>query len=115
MVTANINCAVAAATPLCRPLQLLNQAPFNNSAFGNPLGFTNTTAPIVAGDAGQLAFVYLGTFGVGSNVLLNNPNTGVADLLTNSSKSRYNALQAEIRRRFSHGLALQANYTFRSS
>jgi hypothetical protein len=110
--TANINCAVSAATPLCRPLQLLNQAPFNNSAFGNPLGFTNTTAPIVAGDAGQLAFVYLGTFGVGNNVLLNNPNTGVADLLTNSAKSRYNALQAEIRRRFSHGLALQANYTF---
>jgi hypothetical protein len=103
---------VAAATPLCRPLQLLNQAPFNNSAFGNPLGFTNTTAPIVAGDAGQLAFVYLGTFGVGNSILLNNPNTGVADLLTNSAKSRYNALQAEIRRRFSHGLALQANYTF---
>lgn len=110
--TANINCAVSVATPLCRPLQLLNQAPFNNSAFGNPLGFTNTTAPIVAGDAGQLAFVYLGTFGVGNNVLLNNPNTGVSDLLTNSAKFRYNALQAEIRRRFSQGLSLQANYTF---
>lgn len=109
---ANINCAVAAATPLCRPLQLLNRAPFNNSAFGNPLGFSNTTNPIIAGDAGQLAFVYLGTFGVGNNVLLNNPNTGVADLLTNAAKFRYNALQMEIRRRFSHGLSLQANYTF---
>ena len=109
---ANINCSVTAATPLCRPLQLLNQAPFNSSVFGNPLAFSNTTNPIIAGDAGQLAFVYLGTFGVGNNVLLNNPNTGVADLLTNSAKSRYNALQAEIRRRFSHGLALQANYTF---
>src|SRR5262249_37636243 len=52
------------------------------------------------------------TFGVGNSVLLNNPNTGVADLLTNAAKSRYNALQMEIRRRFSHGLALQANYTF---
>lgn len=108
----NINCAVNATTPLCRPLQLLNRAPFNNSAFGNPLGFSNTTNPIIAGDAGQLAFVYLGTFGVGNSVLLNNPNTGVADLLTNSAKSRYNSLQMELRRRFSHGLALQANYTF---
>ena len=70
---ANTNCSVSAATPLCRPLQLLNQAPFNNSAFGNPLGFSNTTNPIIAGDAGQLAFVYLGTFGVGNSVLLNNP------------------------------------------
>lgn len=110
--TANINCSVAAATPLCQPLLLLNRAPFNTSAFGNPLGFTNTTNPIVAGDAGQLAFVYLGTFGVANNVLLNNPNTGVADLLTNAAKFRYNALQMELRRRFSHGLSLQANYTF---
>ncbi len=110
--TANINCSVAAATPLCRPLQLLNRAPFNTSPFGNPLGFTNTTNPIVAGDAGQLAFVYLGTFQVGNGVLLNNPNTGVTDLLTNAAKFRYNALQMELRRRFSHGLSLQANYTF---
>jgi hypothetical protein len=110
--TANVNCALSAATPLCQPLQLLNRAPFNTSAFGNPLAFTNTTTPIVAGDAGQLAFVYLSTFGIGNSVLLNNPNTGVADLLTNSAKAKYNALQAEVRRRFSNGLAFQANYTF---
>lgn len=110
--TANINCSVSAATPQCQPLQLLNKAPFNTSVFGNPLGFTNTTTPIVSGDAGQLAFVYLSTFGVGNNVLLNNPNTGVVDLLTNSAKYRYNALQMELRRRFSQGLTFQANYTF---
>jgi hypothetical protein len=113
--TSNINCSVSVATPLCQPLQLLNKAPFNSSAFGNPLGFTNTTAPIVAGDAGQLAFVYLSTFGVGNSVLLNNPNTGVVDLLRNSAKFRYNALQTEIRRRFSSGLSLQANYTFQKT
>jgi Carboxypeptidase regulatory-like domain len=110
--TANINCTVGTATPLCQPLQLLNKAPFNNSVFGNPLGFTNTTNPIVQGLAGQLAFVYLSTFGVGNSVLLNNPNTGVVDLLTNSAKYRYNALQVELRRRFSQGLTFQANYTF---
>ena len=110
--TANINCTVSAATPNCQPLQLLNKAPFNTSAFGNPLGFSNTTTPIFSGDAGQLAFVYLATFGVGNSVLLNNPNTGVVDLVTNSAKYRYNALQMEMRRRFSKGLAFQANYTF---
>jgi Carboxypeptidase regulatory-like domain len=110
--TANINCTVSAATPNCQPLQLLNKAPFNNSPFGNPLGFTNTTTPIFNGDAGQLAFVYLSTFQVGNGVLLNNPNTGVVDLLTNSAKYRYNSFQMDLRRRFSKGLTFQANYTF---
>jgi carboxypeptidase family protein len=110
--TANINCTVSAATPNCQPLQLLNKAPFNSSVFGNPLGFTNTTNPIVSGEPGQLAFVYLNTFGVGNSVLLNNPNTGAVDFLTNSAKYRYNALQMEVRRRFSQGLTFQANYTF---
>ena len=110
--TANINCVVAVATPLCQPLQLLNHAPFNTSAFGNPLGFTNTTTPIFNGDAGTLANVYVATFGVGSSVLLPNPNTGVADFLTNAAKYRYNSLQVELRRRFSKGLTFQGNYTF---
>lgn len=112
---AQVNCVVSVARPDCQPLQLLNQAPFNTSAFGNPLAFTNTINPIRAGDAGQLAFVYLSTFGVGNSVLLANANTGVVDLLTNQSKYRYNALQTEIRRRFSGGLSFQANYTFQKS
>jgi hypothetical protein len=110
-----VNCTISVARPDCQPLQLLNQAPFNTSAFGNPLGFSNTINPIVAGDVGQLAFVYLSTFGVANNPLLNNRNTGVVDLLKNGAKYRYNALQAEIRRRFSGGLSFQANYTFQKS
>jgi hypothetical protein len=110
-----VNCTVSAARPDCQPLQVLNAAPFNTSVFGNPLGFSNTINPIVAGDVGQLAFVYLSTFGVGNSVLLNNRNTGVVDLLRNGAKYRYNALQTEIRRRFSGGLSLQANYTFQKS
>jgi hypothetical protein len=110
-----VNCTVSVARPDCQPLQLLNQAPFNTSAFGNPLGFSNTLNPIQAGDVGQLAFVYLSTFGVGNSVLLNNRNTGVVDLLRNGAKYRYNALQTEIRRRFSGGLSFQANYTFQKS
>jgi hypothetical protein len=110
-----VNCTVTVARPDCQPLQLLNQAPFNTSAFGNPLGFSNTINPIVAGDVGQLAAVYVSTFGVASSVLLNNRNTGVVDLITNQSRYRYNALQTEIRRRFSGGLTFQANYTFQKS
>ncbi len=48
-------------------------------------------------------------------VLLNNANAGVVDLLTNAGKYRYNALQAEIRRRFTDGLQFQANYTFQKT
>jgi len=116
---ANVNCTVATATPQCQPLQLLNTtALFRSPAIGatqNTLQFTNTLNPIRAGDVGQLAFVYLSTFRVGNSILLNNPNTGVVDLLTNSARYNYNSLQMEIRRRFSKGLTFQANYTFQKS
>ena len=46
------------------------------------------------------------------NLLLANPNTFVANFTTNGGKLRYNAVQAEIRRRFSDGVSFQANYTF---
>jgi hypothetical protein len=113
--SSQVNCIISVTRPDCQPLQLLNQAPFNTSAFGNPLGFSNTINPITTGDVGQLAFVYLSTFGVGNSVLLNNRNTGVVDLITNQSRYRYNALQTEIRRRFSGGLTFQANYTFQKT
>ena len=45
-------------------------------------------------------------------LLLNNPNAGVVDFLTNSGRYRYHSLQAEVRRRFTQGLQFQANYTF---
>ena len=43
---------------------------------------------------------------------LQNPNTYVADYVGNGSWSNYHALQAEVRRRFSHGFDFQANYTW---
>lgn len=49
------------------------------------------------------------------NLLLANPNTFVANFTTNGGRLRYNSLQTEIRRRFSAGLALQANYTFQKT
>jgi hypothetical protein len=41
-----------------------------------------------------------------------NPNSFVSDYLGNLSYSSYNALQMEIRRRFSKGFSFQANYTY---
>ncbi|HEX4945505.1 MAG TPA: hypothetical protein VFZ34_02420, partial [Blastocatellia bacterium] len=59
--------------------------------------------------AGQTGFVPGQTGGV---QFLPNPNTGVANLVVSQGRMRYNALQAELRRRFSGGLYFQANYTF---
>src|SRR4030095_11557853 len=43
---------------------------------------------------------------------LPNPNSGVINLVTSSGRMRYNALQAELRRRFVKDVYFQANYTF---
>ena len=116
--TGGINCVVDATHPACQPLQLLNRTPFGN--------LTSATAisNIQTGAVADMAINYIqgnignaggSTLPQRSAVLLNNANTGVVDWLTNSAKSRYNALQAEIRRRFTKGLTFQANYTFQKS
>jgi len=57
-----------------------------------------------------LALIQAGT--TGSVRFLANPSTGVGNLVVNAGRMRYNALQAELRRRFSGGVYFQANYTF---
>jgi hypothetical protein len=47
-----------------------------------------------------------------ANFFLANPNLNFARITGNGASSSYNALQMEVRRRFSTGLFLQANYTF---
>jgi hypothetical protein len=47
-----------------------------------------------------------------ANFFLANPNLNFARVTGNGASSSYNALQIEVRRRFSTGLFLQANYTF---
>lgn len=46
------------------------------------------------------------------NFFLANPNLNFARIMSNGGDSNYNSLQMEVRRRFSSGLMLQANYTF---
>lgn len=106
------NCTVTATTPNCQPLQLLNTAAFGS---GTPLTNATIRNNIVAGNVADTAINYLQLFALGNSVLLNNPNTGVVDLLNNSARSRYNALQMEVRRRFTNGLTFQANYTFQKT
>jgi hypothetical protein len=50
--------------------------------------------------------------GLPGNFFVANPNAAFAEVLTNDAKSNYNALEVEIRRRFSKGLQFQANYTW---
>lgn len=106
-----------------QPLQLLPR--FGLGGFltsGTVIGFVNN------GEVGELAsFYYLNrdfflSGASGGDPTLTpsffagaNPNAFVVDIIGNGSYSNYNALQAEIRRRFSRGLYFQANYTYGKS
>jgi len=50
--------------------------------------------------------------GLPANFFVANPNAAFANILTNDSRSNYNALQIELRKRFSNGLQFQADYTW---
>lgn len=67
------------------------------------------------GSVADLARRYVTLGQTGSVQILPNPNMGILDLLGNLGQSNYNALQVELRRRFSQGLLLQANYTFQKT
>jgi hypothetical protein len=51
----------------------------------------------------------------GNVVFQPNPHILVSEIVSNAGKQRYNALQAEIRRRFSNGFSYQVNYTFQKT
>jgi hypothetical protein len=110
------------------PLQKCTDASYNPSIPGSqplpffsslPLGGLLNNATVVGffrnPRPADLAILYVtnpGVFGASiSNFFLPNPSTGVADLLNNSARSRYDSLQIEVRRRFSDGFYFQANYT----
>jgi Carboxypeptidase regulatory-like domain len=84
---------------------------FNRLPSGGLLNNATVIGQLQNGTPGDLALIYIQN-NLDEGLLLPNLNTGVADLLLNSGRYRYNSLQAEIRRRFMQGLSLQANYTF---
>ena len=85
---------------------------FPNLASGGLLTNATITNGLIAGTPADLAITYV-TNGLAGNVgFLTNPNAGPVDLLDNGAFTDYNSLQVEVRRRFSQGFLLQANYTF---
>jgi hypothetical protein len=89
---------------------------FDLLPFGAFLNNAAVVTPIINGQPAALAQTYIvngldQVGGVGLN-FRPNYNAGPVDLLTNGGRYRYNALQAEIRRRFTQGFLFQANYTF---
>ncbi len=87
---------------------------YTNSAF-----LTNLRDNNVGGFANTLAFssVYRANrenpaLGLAGNFFVANPNAAFVNILSNDSYSNYNAMEIEIRRRFSGGLQFQADYTW---
>jgi hypothetical protein len=70
--------------------------------FANTLAFSSTYAPNREST----------TIGLPGNLFVANPNAAFVNILQNTSKSWYNAMEVELRKRFSHGLQFQADYTW---
>ena len=88
---------------------------FPNLANGGSLNTAAVQNLLLNGSVADLARRYVTLSQTGSVQILPNPNMGILDLLGNLGESNYNALQVELRRRFSQGLLLQFNYTFQKT
>jgi len=99
-----------------QPLPVFDQLPF-----GAFLDNSAITTHLINGTPADLANIYIINGldidpSTGDGVQFRrNPFAGPVDLLSNMGKYRYDALQAEVRRRFSNGFSFQANYTFQKS
>jgi hypothetical protein len=88
---------------------------FPSLANGGSLNSAAVQNLLLNGSVADLARRYVTLGQTGSVQILPNQNMGILDLLGNLGQSNYNALQVELRRRFSNGLLLQANYTFQKT
>ncbi len=102
-LTGNASCTTAG----CQTLTV-----FPNLASGGLLTNGTVTNNLVNGTPADLAIIYIQNGLTGTVNFLPNANTGVADLLQGDAVTKYNSFQAEVRRRFTNGFDLQANYTF---
>ncbi|HLA11738.1 MAG TPA: carboxypeptidase-like regulatory domain-containing protein [Pyrinomonadaceae bacterium] len=109
---ASFNSLIAGSQPL---------PAFDSLPFGAFLNNPAVTTPIINGTPADLATIYIQNgldFDLASGTGIQfrrNFLAGPVDLLVNGGRYRYNALQAEIRRRFTKGLSFQANYTFQKT
>lgn len=75
-------------------------------------GQTTVANQVTLGTPADTALSLVQAGQTGTVRFLPNPSSGVVNLVVNAGRMRYNALQAELRRRFAAGLYFQANYTF---
>lgn len=104
--------------PACTPAQnagCQTLTVFPNLVNGGSLNTAAVRNLLLNGSVADLARRYVTLSQTGSVQILPNQNMGILDLLGNLGVSNYNALQVELRRRFSGGLLLQANYTFQKT
>ncbi|MBI1764032.1 MAG: TonB-dependent receptor [Acidobacteria bacterium] len=90
----------------CQPLQIIGTTQVGT------LGAATILNRLRSGQPADLAADYVTNGQTRGFKFLPNPNTGVADVLTNGAGYNYHALQVEARKRYAQGLYLQANYTF---
>jgi hypothetical protein len=77
----------------------------------NPFGFASTNA--TNGLQGNATFRQNAlNAGVPANFFVANPESSAANVVKNYYKTRYNALQLELRRRYSKGLQFNTSYTY---
>jgi hypothetical protein len=98
------------AIPGSQPLTV-----FNNLAGAGLLNNPAVFPLIQQGRVGSLAQLYILNGLTGTVPLVRNPNIFIDEILQNNGTYRYNALQAEVRRRFNNGLSFQVNYTFQKT
>src|SRR6185295_5118279 len=105
----------------CVPLPLFDKF-FTGVATGSAYTSSTFLAQVrdnnVGGMANTLAFnsTYRANresvaLGLAGNFFVANPNAAFVNILTNDSYSNYNAMELELRKRFSAGLQFQADYT----
>jgi hypothetical protein len=118
------------ACPTCVPLPILSRLFFGLSGTSGS-GFQSSTfiANLNANNVGTMAstlafnsayrvnrealsFPTLGLPGLAGNFFVANPNATFSRILTNDAISNYNALEIELRKRFSNGLQFQMDYTW---
>lgn len=108
-LTGNPRCTTAG----CRDVSLFNtfgNNPFAFAGFGEQFLVAGTPADFALNLVANANF-----FPTAQGFFLDNPVAGPVDIVQNTGTLRYNAFQAEIRRRFDDGLYLQANYTFQKT
>jgi hypothetical protein len=107
----------AGFNPILAPLGSVATPVLTQTAGGGATLLTNATflGFFANGQAGSAAQTLIQNNLMGNVVLQQNPNIFISEILSNAARFNYNALQAEVRRRFKNGLSFQANYTFQKT